>query len=72
MSATHPGRFPLTEAEKAERKRKADEFAAKQDTIDPQVRSGRMYNFLAKTGRQLIEAGNDPDPAGTPGSSSTS
>ena len=41
----------------AERKRKADEFGAKQNTIDPQVRSDRIYHFLARTGRQLIEAG---------------
>ena len=43
MSATSPGRFPLTEAEKAERKRKIDEFAAQQDALDPQVRSDHIY-----------------------------
>jgi hypothetical protein len=58
MSATHPGRFPLTQAEKAERKRKMDEFAAQQDALDPQVRSDRMYRFLLMEGRQLIEAGD--------------
>lgn len=58
MSATHPGRFPLTEAEKAERKRKADEFAAQQDATDPQVRSDRMYRLLAMEGRRLIKAGD--------------
>jgi hypothetical protein len=58
MSATHPGRFPLTEAEKAERKRKAEEFAAQQDATDPQVRSDRMYGLLALEGRRLIKAGD--------------
>ena len=58
MSATHPGRFPLTEAEKAERKRKADEFAARQDATNPQVRSDRMYRLLAMEGRRLIKAGD--------------
>jgi len=58
MSATHPGRFPLTEAEKAERKRKAEEFTAQQDATDPQVRSNRMYSFLLMEGRKLIKAGD--------------
>ena len=62
MSATHPGRFPLTESEKAELKRRAREAAAEMDTKYPQGLSGGIYDVLAKAGTRLTEAGEDPDP----------
>ena len=52
MSDANPGRHPLTESEKAELKRKRDEAAAEQDKIDPEVRSGGVYDVLARAGRQ--------------------
>ena len=62
MSATHPGRFPLTESEKAELKRRAREAAAEMDTKYPQGLSGSIYHVLARAGTRLTEAGEDPDP----------
>lgn len=63
MSATSPGKYPLTEAEKAERMRKARELAAQMDQVDPQVRSDSAYDILAEAGRRLTGAGEDPDEA---------
>ncbi len=61
MSNTDPGKYPLTESEKAELKRRAREAAAEQDKTDPEIRSGGVYDVLARAGTRLTGAGEDPD-----------
>jgi DNA-binding PadR family transcriptional regulator len=60
MSDRTPGEYPLTESGKAELRRRAQEAAAEQDKMRyPQVRSGGIYDVLARAGSRLA----DPDPA---------
>jgi hypothetical protein len=61
MSAKNPGKYPLTESEKADLKRRAREAAAQMDTKYPQGLSGGIYDVLARVGTRLTGAGEDPD-----------
>jgi hypothetical protein len=59
VSDANPGRYPLTESEKAERKRRAREAAAELDQKYPQGLPGGVYGVLAELGSKLAGAGQD-------------